>query len=168
MIKKITIIVSAVSIIISFGLFVYPTMYRYDKLEQKFPVKINRFTGKTYVLYNTGWEEAKQTPVVDTVTKDEEDEEDYDEYIIKDDKEIMKDISETEESIKDLQYDNENPDPKYSVYMQRQLKSANEWLINSHKDNIEEQKKKLGTKQFLSKFIKKALKQSNIKPKSME
>jgi len=38
-------------IVILFGLFIYPTMYEYDKLDQKYPVKINRITGKTEVLY---------------------------------------------------------------------------------------------------------------------
>ncbi|MDB5056173.1 MAG: hypothetical protein JWM44_4223 [Bacilli bacterium] len=35
--------------------FVYPTLYRYDKYDQKIPVRINRITGKTEMLYSTGW-----------------------------------------------------------------------------------------------------------------
>ncbi|WP_438351566.1 hypothetical protein ACP8HI_13545 [Paenibacillus sp. FA6] len=41
--------------IAAFGLFIYPGIYKYDKLNQKFPVKINRLTGETQVLYNDGW-----------------------------------------------------------------------------------------------------------------
>lgn len=41
--------------IVAFGLFVYPGLYKYDKLNQKFPVKINRITGQTQVLYPNGW-----------------------------------------------------------------------------------------------------------------
>lgn len=49
---------SAIIIIVMlFGLFVYPTMYQYDKLEQKFPVKINRITGESKVLTKQGWED---------------------------------------------------------------------------------------------------------------
>ncbi|WP_156088546.1 hypothetical protein [Mycobacterium tuberculosis] len=42
-----------------FGIFVYPTMYKYDKLDQKYPVKINRITGETTVLTGKGWQNAE-------------------------------------------------------------------------------------------------------------
>ncbi|MFF3922611.1 hypothetical protein [Paenibacillus lactis] len=42
-----------------FGLFIYPTMYKYDKLDQKYPVKINRITGETQVLTGRGWQSAE-------------------------------------------------------------------------------------------------------------
>lgn len=42
-------------LVILIGLFVYPTVYKYDKLEQKYPVRINRITGNTEVLRNNGW-----------------------------------------------------------------------------------------------------------------
>ncbi|WP_435921278.1 hypothetical protein [Paenibacillus sp. DYY-L-2] len=41
--------------IAAFGLFIYPGVYKYDKLNQKYPVKINRITGETQVLYSDGW-----------------------------------------------------------------------------------------------------------------
>lgn len=41
-----------------FGIFIYPTLYKYDKLDQKYPVKINRITGETAVLTGRGWENA--------------------------------------------------------------------------------------------------------------
>ncbi|MBD7971096.1 hypothetical protein [Paenibacillus gallinarum] len=44
--------------IVAFGIFVYPTMYKYDKLEQKYPVMINRITGETKTLTDTGWTNA--------------------------------------------------------------------------------------------------------------
>lgn len=40
----------------AFGLFVYPGLYKYDKLDQKYPVMINRVTGETKVLYGDVWE----------------------------------------------------------------------------------------------------------------
>jgi hypothetical protein len=41
--------------ICAFGIFVYPGLYRYDKLVQKYPVMINRITGETKVLYGDTW-----------------------------------------------------------------------------------------------------------------
>ena len=38
-----------------FGIFIYPTMYKYDKLNQKIPVKINRITGETEILHLDGY-----------------------------------------------------------------------------------------------------------------
>lgn len=34
-------------------------MYKYDKLDQKYPVKINRITGETKVLTGWGWQDAE-------------------------------------------------------------------------------------------------------------
>ena len=42
-------------IIIIFGIFIYPGIYKYDKLDQKYPVKINRFTSETMVLKKDYW-----------------------------------------------------------------------------------------------------------------
>lgn len=53
--------------IILFGLFVYPTLYRYDKLDQNLPVKINRITGATYVLHGLEWKKVSNEPAVDEV-----------------------------------------------------------------------------------------------------
>lgn len=41
--------------VILFGLFVYPTLYQYDKLDQRLPVKINRITGAAEILTAEGW-----------------------------------------------------------------------------------------------------------------
>jgi len=55
-VKKEIVRYSAILIlVILIGLFVYPTVYKYDKLEQKYPVRINRITGNTEVLRNNGW-----------------------------------------------------------------------------------------------------------------
>jgi hypothetical protein len=43
--------------------FVYPTLYRYDKLDQKLPVRINRITGSAEILYTNGWTTATSTPI---------------------------------------------------------------------------------------------------------
>ncbi|MGF9644011.1 hypothetical protein AAIH69_13470 [Paenibacillus sp. MABNS29] len=42
--------------IVLFGLFIYPTMYKYDKLDQKYPVMINRLTGEAKILTQDGWQ----------------------------------------------------------------------------------------------------------------
>lgn len=41
--------------VILIGVFIYPTIYKYDKLDQKYPVKINRISGSTEVLMGTEW-----------------------------------------------------------------------------------------------------------------
>lgn len=46
--------------IVLFGLFVYPTLYKYDKLNQKEPVMINRLTGETKILTSEGWVKSGQ------------------------------------------------------------------------------------------------------------
>lgn len=43
--------------IIAFGIFIYPGIYKYDKLNQKYPVQINRLTGETKVLTHNGWQD---------------------------------------------------------------------------------------------------------------
>lgn len=55
--KIITCILSVI-IIASFSLFIYPGMYKYDKLHQEYPVKINRLTGSTQILTEKGWQDA--------------------------------------------------------------------------------------------------------------
>lgn len=49
----ISIIVPTTIVLVS--IFIYPTLYKYDKLDQKYPVKINRLTGKTEILTMNGW-----------------------------------------------------------------------------------------------------------------
>ncbi|OMF39769.1 MULTISPECIES: hypothetical protein [Paenibacillus] len=49
--------------IVLFGLFIYPTMYKYDKLDQKYPVMINRLTGEAKILTRDGWQ---STPEIDS------------------------------------------------------------------------------------------------------
>lgn len=57
--KYIIYLVIPVSILL-FGLFVYPTLYKYDKLDQKKPVMINRITGEAKILTSEGWVESGQ------------------------------------------------------------------------------------------------------------
>lgn len=46
--------------VVLFGLFVYPTLYKYDKLDQNKPVMINRITGEAKILTSQGWLETGQ------------------------------------------------------------------------------------------------------------
>lgn len=49
----------AIVLVLLLLVFVWPTMYRYDKMDQKWPVRINRVTGKTEILYSDGWQDVK-------------------------------------------------------------------------------------------------------------
>lgn len=44
--------------VIIFGLVIYPGLYKYEKLDQRFPVKINRITGDAKILTIKGWQDA--------------------------------------------------------------------------------------------------------------
>ena len=44
--------------VIIFGLVIYPGLYKYEKLDQRFPVKINRITGDAKILTINGWQDA--------------------------------------------------------------------------------------------------------------
>ncbi|MNO45394.1 hypothetical protein D3C76_356600 [compost metagenome] len=65
-IKIIPVSLISILLVICFGLFIYPGIYKYDKLNQKYPVKINRFTGKTHVLYHDGWADMNGYDVAET------------------------------------------------------------------------------------------------------
>lgn len=69
--KKIVIRYLAITIIVVlFGVFIYPTMYKYDKMDQKWPVRINRITGKTEVLNQAGWQAlSSNTETTDSIDK---------------------------------------------------------------------------------------------------
>lgn len=53
--RDIFITCSILSALILFSIFIYPTLYKYEKLDQKTPVKINRITGSTELLTSNGW-----------------------------------------------------------------------------------------------------------------
>ncbi len=58
----------AIILIIIFGIFIYPGIYKYDKLNQNLPVKINRLTGNTKILTATGWADIN-TPTLSEIKK---------------------------------------------------------------------------------------------------
>lgn len=45
--------------VVLFGLFLYPTLYKYDKLDQSKPVMINRLTGEVKILTEQGWKSSE-------------------------------------------------------------------------------------------------------------
>lgn len=52
---------TAVVIVIGFFLYLHYGIYEYDKLNQKTPVRINRFTGETELLQNDGsWKTSEE------------------------------------------------------------------------------------------------------------
>ncbi|MCL5773134.1 MAG: hypothetical protein M1536_01980 [Firmicutes bacterium] len=67
--KRAKIIISAVGVILLllFIIFVWPTRYRYDRL-QSWPVRIDRITGKTEILYEDGWKNAGSAGEGDKIT----------------------------------------------------------------------------------------------------
>ncbi|GAA0382715.1 hypothetical protein [Paenibacillus motobuensis] len=60
-------------LIISFGIFIYPGLYKYDKFNQKTLVKINRITGNTQILYADGWRTVNNNAQVDNAEKSNKD-----------------------------------------------------------------------------------------------
>ena len=44
-------------LVIVFGIFIYPGIYKYDKLNQNSPIRINRFTGEMKILTVNGWKD---------------------------------------------------------------------------------------------------------------
>jgi hypothetical protein len=57
-ILKIAIAVIILTILLALGAFVWPTRYKYDRLKMAnadSPVRIDRLTGKTEILYPSGW-----------------------------------------------------------------------------------------------------------------
>jgi hypothetical protein len=71
--EKSKIIISAMICVtlIILGILFWPTFYRYDKIEDKIegkmPVRINRITGYTEILYTNGW---KPVETVQTMPQD--------------------------------------------------------------------------------------------------
>ncbi|MEK5479887.1 hypothetical protein NYE70_23600 [Paenibacillus sp. FSL R5-0407] len=70
--------------------FVYPGVYKYDKLNQKYPVKINRFTGKTQILYSDGWADVSEYNSIDT--KLDQQKQEIEELITKQEDRIVSDV----------------------------------------------------------------------------
>ncbi len=62
-IRRIAIWATIALAISAFAVLVWPTRYRYDHMDtgagHSYPVRINRFTGRTEVLYENGWEESQ-------------------------------------------------------------------------------------------------------------
>ncbi|MCQ4085318.1 hypothetical protein [Saccharibacillus sp. JS10] len=65
---KFSYLAAIIAIIIAFGLFIYPGVYKYDKYEQQYPVKINRFTGHTEIMTSNGWYEIGDLEETETQT----------------------------------------------------------------------------------------------------
>jgi len=61
-------------VVVLFALLVWPTLYRYDHIEtgpgQSLPVRTNRFTGFTEILYPDGWTSASASPKRETLDRD--------------------------------------------------------------------------------------------------
>lgn len=70
--KNIIIICALIFVtLIAGGVLFWPTLYRYERIGGEFPVRINRFTGYTEILYMSGWErEVSNTEILEIPKKD--------------------------------------------------------------------------------------------------
>ena len=71
--EKNAIIISAIicATLIICGVLFWPTLYRYDKIEGKLPIRINRLTGYTEILYDSGWERKVSNKEICPMSKEE-------------------------------------------------------------------------------------------------
>jgi len=71
--EKIAIIICALicTTIIICGVLFWPTLYRYDKFAGKLPVRMNRLTGYTEILYGSGWERKVSDKELQEIPKEE-------------------------------------------------------------------------------------------------
>lgn len=53
------------------GVLFWPTLYRYDKIGGKLPVRINRLSGYTEILYDSGWERTVSDKEIYAIPKEE-------------------------------------------------------------------------------------------------
>ncbi|MBM4302353.1 MAG: hypothetical protein FJ121_12660 [Deltaproteobacteria bacterium] len=53
------------------GVLFWPTLYRYDKIGGKLPVRINRLTGYTEILYGSGWKRVVSEKEYQSMPKEE-------------------------------------------------------------------------------------------------
>lgn len=64
--KSVVLWTSGLGAVIVFALLVWPTLYHFDRMDlgpgQSFPVRINRITGSTEILYPSGWRAPSQEP----------------------------------------------------------------------------------------------------------
>lgn len=67
--KNLIVIISSVVVLLTL-FFIYPTVYKYDKINQKFPVRINRITGSTQILYMDGWQSVDKSQPSENQLKD--------------------------------------------------------------------------------------------------
>ena len=70
--KNIIIICALIFVtLIAGGVLFWPTLYRYERIGGEFPVRINRFTGYTEILYMSGWEREVSNTEIREIPKEE-------------------------------------------------------------------------------------------------
>jgi len=70
--KNIIIICALIFVtLIAGGVLFWPTLYRYERIGGEFPVRINRFTGYTEILYMSGWERGVSNTEIREIPKEE-------------------------------------------------------------------------------------------------
>jgi hypothetical protein len=133
--------------LVLFGLFVYPTLYEFDKLDQRIPVKINRITGSAEILTTNGWiKSGDYDAAADEMRKYR------DEIIAKmdSDREQVKQevISATrDEIISDVQSDLASVKEEITAYKQYEIDPNNSFGIGDSQDTV---KRIMGTPDTIS------------------
>ena len=70
--KNIIIICALIFVtLIAGGVLFWPTLYRYERIGGEFPVRINRFTGYTEILYMSRWEREVSNTEIREIPKEE-------------------------------------------------------------------------------------------------
>lgn len=133
--SKLSYIIIPVSIIL-FGLLVYPTLYKYDKLEQKYPVKINRITGEAQILRGDGWVKSSDSKTYEE--KFLQYKSDIGELIIKQNDEISRKVAASvkDDIILDLQEQIADVEEEITAYKDHKTDPNNSFTIGDTKDTV--------------------------------
>lgn len=149
----------AIVLIIVFGIFIYPGIYKYDKLNQNLPVKINRLTGDTKVLTANGWTDMN-TPTPSEIQKIENNiNNKFEEYKTNLNNELISRISNdsinkinaaSDNAISEIQKQLSDIEIKINTYQKNATDPNNYFSIGSTKDDV---KKIMGTPTSINSYI---------------
>jgi hypothetical protein len=68
--KRVALWAAGLTLLILFGLLVWPTLYRYDHIDlglgRSYPVRQNRFNGQTEILFPDGWKDSREASAPST------------------------------------------------------------------------------------------------------
>ncbi|WP_141136736.1 hypothetical protein [Paenibacillus herberti] len=125
-------------LILLFGIavFVYPTLYKYDKLDQKYPVKINRITGETKVLVGSTWNTVSDS--TNDIQEIEEFKSEIYEQIEQNKENIKNEVVESirSEVLQQVESDLQAVQQEIAIYKESSLDPNNSFTINDTTDTV--------------------------------